>query len=87
MTDGIDDDIEEVEADVFDDTRAAPTARIYHLKREVIEFHRAVYPLLAPLEALERGVNERYRRSSRATSATSTTTPAGSTSSSAAASC
>ena len=59
VTDGIDDDIEEVEADVFDDTRAAPTARIYHLKREVIEFHRAVYPLLAPLEALERGVNER----------------------------
>ena len=29
--------------------------RIYHLKREVIEFHRAVYPLLGPLEALERG--------------------------------
>ena len=33
----------------------APTARIYNLKREVIEFHRAVYPLLGPLEALERG--------------------------------
>jgi len=59
VTDGIDDDIEEVENDVFDDDRPAPTARIYHLKREVIEFHRAVYPLLGPLEALERGAYER----------------------------
>jgi magnesium transporter len=59
VTDGIDDDIEEVETDVFDDDKPAPTARIYHLKREVIEFHRAVYPLLAPLNALERGAYER----------------------------
>ena len=59
VTDGIDDDIEEVETDVFDDDKPAPTARIYHLKREVIEFHRAVYPLLGPLEALERGAYER----------------------------
>jgi len=59
VTDGIDDDIEEVETDVFDDDKPAPTARIYHLKREVIEFHRAVYPLLAPLDALERGAYER----------------------------
>ena len=55
VADGIDDDIEEVETDVFDDDIPAPTARIYHLKREVIEFHRAVYPLLGPLDALERG--------------------------------
>ena len=59
VTDGIDDDIEEVETDVFDDSSPAPTARIYRLKREVIEFHRAVYPLLGPLEALERGAYER----------------------------
>jgi magnesium transporter len=59
VTDGIDDDIEEVETDVFDGGSPAPTARIYRLKREVIEFHRAVYPLLAPLEALERGAYER----------------------------
>jgi len=55
VADGIDSDIEEVETEVFDDDVPAPTARIYHLKREVIEFHRAVYPLLGPLEALERG--------------------------------
>jgi len=64
--DGIDDDVEEVEADVFDDDQPAPTARIYHLKREVIEFHRAVWPLLSPLDALERGgytrVPEELRR-------------------------
>jgi magnesium transporter len=51
---GIEDDIEEVETEIFDQGRDS-TQRIYFLKREVIEFHRAVFPLLAPLEALERG--------------------------------
>jgi magnesium transporter len=55
VVDGIEDDIEEVESDVFNDEVAAPTQRIYSLKREVIEFHRAVWPLLGPLDALERG--------------------------------
>jgi magnesium transporter len=59
VVDGIDDDIEEVEDDVFNEGEPAPTRRIYHLKREVIEFHRAVGPLLAPLTALERGAFER----------------------------
>ena len=54
VTSGIDDDIEEVEDEVF---KAAgdSSQRIYFLKREVIEFHRSVFPLLAPLEALEHG--------------------------------
>jgi magnesium transporter len=52
---GIDDDIEEVERAVFDPEAAAPTERIYFLKREVIEFHRATWPLLGPLESIERG--------------------------------
>ena len=58
---GIDDDIEEVEQAVFEGNTAGirnsaeQTQRIYFLKREVIEFHRAVAPLLPPLEALERG--------------------------------
>ncbi len=59
VVDSIEDDIEEVEKDVFDDDIPAPTARIYHLKREVIEFHRAVWPLLAPLGRLEEGGFER----------------------------
>ena len=59
VADAIEDDIEEVEKDVFDDDIPAPTARIYNLKREVIEFHRAVWPLLNPLETLEQGGFER----------------------------
>jgi magnesium transporter len=56
---GIEDDIEEVEQEVFDDDVPAPTQRIYFLKREVVEFHRAVWPLLAPLDAIVRGGIER----------------------------
>jgi magnesium transporter len=59
VVDAIEDDIEETEKDVFDDDIPAPTARIYNLKREVIEFHRAVWPLLAPMHELEQGGDER----------------------------
>jgi magnesium transporter len=51
---GIDSDIDEVEQSVFagpDD----PTERIYQLKEQTSAFYRAVHPLLAPLDALERG--------------------------------
>ncbi len=47
-------DIEDVEEEVFD-APTDPTQRIYALKREVIEFFRAVHPLLAPLAAFQRG--------------------------------
>jgi magnesium transporter len=59
VANAMEDDIEEVETDVFDDDVPAPTARIYNLKREVVEFHRAVWPLLRPLEDLEQGRYER----------------------------
>jgi magnesium transporter len=64
VVDGLETDIEEVEQQIF--TQGAdPTERIYRLKREVIEFHRAASPLLIPLEQLERGafprVDERLR--------------------------
>ena len=64
---GIDDDIEEVEAGGLrrGPRRSRPSA-IYFLKREVIEFHRAVWPLLAPLESIARGafpgMDEQLRR-------------------------
>jgi magnesium transporter len=65
VVDGIDNDIEEVEEEIFG-SRADSTQRIYFLKREVIEFHRAVRPLLAPLEGLEFGsqpqVSDELRR-------------------------
>jgi magnesium transporter len=38
---------------------ADQTQRIYFLKREAIEFYRAVHPLLAPLAAIERGADPR----------------------------
>ena len=64
VVDGIENDISEVEDDIFRG-EGESTARIYFLKREVIEFHHAVYPLLVPLETLERGaypVGENVRR-------------------------
>ena len=48
---GLDDDIAEVETSVFQPVRHYdPTERIYLLRREVVEFYRAVHPLIAPLE-------------------------------------
>jgi magnesium transporter len=49
---GIEDDIEELEQQVFSPNRTNPTERIYKLKREVLEMHRATAPLVDPLEKL-----------------------------------
>ena len=46
-------DVEDVEVQVFS-APTDPTERIYFLKREVIEFYRAVHPLLAPLADFQR---------------------------------
>ena len=54
VIEGLEKDVEEVEQTVFSGA-AAPTERIYLLRREATDFYRAVHPLLAPLEALERG--------------------------------
>jgi magnesium transporter len=54
VIEGLEGDVEEVEATVFTGA-AAPTERIYLLRREATDFYRAVHPLLGPLEALERG--------------------------------
>jgi magnesium transporter len=54
VIEGLEGDVEEVEATVFTGA-AAPTKRIYLLRREATDFYRAVHPLLGPLEALERG--------------------------------
>ena len=53
VVEGLEQDVEEVEATVFGGSVAA-TERIYKLRREVTEFYRAVHPLLAPLDGLER---------------------------------
>jgi magnesium transporter len=49
---GVEDDIEEVEQAAFAPDRQNPAKRIYHLKRETLELHRATAPLLGPLERL-----------------------------------
>ncbi|MEV6651322.1 magnesium and cobalt transport protein CorA [Streptomyces sp. NPDC051219] len=53
----VQDDIEEVESDVFappakGSPRGTDAGRIYQLKREVLEFKRAVSPLLRPMQLL-----------------------------------
>jgi magnesium transporter len=55
VVEGLERDIEEVEATVFAGV-VAPTERVYFLRREVTDFYRAVHPLLGPADALERGV-------------------------------
>src|SRR5262249_50168056 len=47
-------DIDQIEAPVSSGA-AAPTERIYSLRREATDFYRAVHPLLAVVTAIERG--------------------------------
>src|SRR6185312_14315841 len=54
VIEGLEQDVEEVERTVFSGA-AAPTERIYKLRREATDFYRAVHPLLGPLNALENG--------------------------------
>jgi magnesium transporter len=58
VVEGLTADIEDAEVRVFEG-QADQTQRIYFLKREAIEFYRAVHPLLAPLAAIERGADAR----------------------------
>ncbi len=49
---GLDNDIEEVERQVFSPHFGNPAERIYKLKREVTAFHRSTAPLIDPLSRL-----------------------------------
>jgi magnesium transporter len=49
---GLDNDIREVEFEVFSGEADNPVERIYKLKREVLEMHRATTPLVEPLDRL-----------------------------------
>ncbi|MCC3767269.1 magnesium and cobalt transport protein CorA [Streptomyces sp. UNOC14_S4] len=57
VADAVQDDIDEVEIDVFSapskgSSRGGDAGRIYQLKREVLEFKRAVTPLMRPMQQL-----------------------------------
>jgi magnesium transporter len=54
VLDGVDNDIREIEQEVFTPNGISSAERIYRLKREVLEFHRAAAPLLDPLRRLSR---------------------------------
>jgi magnesium transporter len=54
VVEGLEEDIEQVERTVFSGA-AAPTHRIYLLRREVSDFYRAVHPLLGPAAAITQG--------------------------------
>jgi magnesium transporter len=49
---GLDNDIREVELEVFEEHAENPVERIYKLKREVLELHEATVPLVGPLDSL-----------------------------------
>ena len=55
VIEGLDQDVKEVETQVFSEEGHNPAERIYMLKREVIEFHQATAPLADPLDRLVRG--------------------------------
>ena len=48
----VEDDISEIQAHVFSEAKAGHAARIFKLKREVLEFRQAVLPLIEPIERL-----------------------------------
>jgi magnesium transporter len=52
---GLDNDIREVELEVFEEHAENPVERIYKLKREVLELHRATAPMVAPLSQVVAG--------------------------------
>lgn len=52
VLDGIENDIDEVESQVFADAAPAPTERLYKLLREVVGLQRAIIPLAATIDRL-----------------------------------
>jgi magnesium transporter len=52
---GVENDLDEIENQVFSEVRINATERIFRLKRHVLAFHRAVEPFEAGLDRLSRG--------------------------------
>jgi magnesium transporter len=55
VIDALEEDIRDVETEVFSGSRANPAERIYKLKREVLQLHGGIAPLEDPLGRLEEG--------------------------------
>ncbi|BBH18095.1 magnesium transport protein CorA [Nocardioides baekrokdamisoli] len=54
---GLENDIDQLEATVFSGS-SAPTERIYSLRREATDFYRAVHPLIAVINGLQRAIED-----------------------------
>ena len=74
---GLDEDIKEVETEVFSPPAATTAERIYLLKREVIEFHQAAAPSPSRSTAWSTAWSRACTASWASTSATSRTTCSG----------
>ncbi|MEU9505446.1 magnesium/cobalt transporter CorA [Micromonospora sp. NPDC048170] len=57
VADRLEDDLDTLEADVFDRQSSGRIQRIYQMKRELVEFKRAVMPLQRPLMTLTAQMN------------------------------
>ncbi|MBQ1075699.1 magnesium/cobalt transporter CorA [Micromonospora sp. C31] len=57
VADRLEDDLDILEADVFDRQTSGRIQRIYQMKRELVEFKRAVMPLQRPLLTLTAQIN------------------------------
>ena len=55
VVEGLAQDIQQIEAQVFSDERTNPAERIYKMEREVLEFSSAVTPLTPAIDRLARG--------------------------------
>ncbi|HEY0129711.1 MAG TPA: magnesium and cobalt transport protein CorA, partial [Rubrobacteraceae bacterium] len=53
VVEGLQNDIDEIEAEVFGDTPPQVSRRVYELSREVLQFHKATQPLAGALEGLD----------------------------------
>ena len=73
----VEDDIADIQADVFDQPRAAHAGRIFLLKREILEFRQAVSPVRGAAPASRRVRTHLPVTSCTTTSGTSTTICAG----------
>jgi magnesium transporter len=55
VVESVEDDIQQVEHEVFAPDRSNPAERIYTLEREVLDLHRAIAPLSVAIDKLARG--------------------------------
>jgi magnesium transporter len=63
--DGLQNDVDEVEEQLFSARRANMAERIYRLQREALQFRRAVAPLVGPMDRLSRGQYEHVHQGVR----------------------